>query len=205
MDNYHYIIAGLPELILNTDNKSFSYDLLRDSIYCSSSAKDRRFIEWFDFGTNDKNLNSHFYKAALACKSLFIKKYFALDLEIRNRKVDFIKSSEKNESNENKYKMILRGYVPIELTPEETEQLNNVFTTSNILEKEQMLDKFKWDYINSFNKYGEFNMNVILAFLAKGKLIDRWNKLDKKAGELMFKKLVDEVRGTFTGIDFKNN
>ena len=46
-------------------------------------------------------------------------------------------------------------------------------------------------------------MDVILAFLAKGKLIDRWNKLDRKTGEEMFRKLVDEVRGTFNGIGNK--
>lgn len=206
MDNYHYIIAGLPELVLNADNKSFSYEALKDAIYLSSSPKDRRFIDWFEFGTNEKNLNPHFYRAALACKNPFIKRYFTLDLEIRNRKVSFIKNKEKGENGQDqKYKITLSGHSAIELTQEETEKLKQVFSTSNILEKEQMLDKFKWDYINSFNKYGEFNMNIILAFLAKGKLIDRWNKLDKKTGQEMFKRLVDEVRGTFTGIDFKNN
>lgn len=197
MDNYHYIITGLPELVLNTDNKSFSYDALRDAIYYSSSPKDRRFVEWLDFGTDDKNLNPHFYRAALACKNPFLRTYFALDLEIRNRKVAFIKKDDQ-------YKMVVPG-AQVDLTDEATERLNQIFATANILEKEQMLDKFKWDYINSYNRYGEFNMNVILAFLAKGKLIDRWNKLDKKTGQEMFKRLVDEVRGTFTGIDFKNN
>ena len=48
-------------------------------------------------------------------------------------------------------------------------------------------------------------MDVILAFLAKGQLINRWNKLDRKAGEELFKKLVDEVRGTYQGIENKIN
>ncbi|MEG0519122.1 MAG: DUF2764 family protein [Bacteroidales bacterium] len=197
MDNYHYIIAGLPELVLNADNKSFSYDALKDAVYHSSSPKDRRFVEWLEFGTDDKNLNPHFYRTALACKNPFLRAYFALDLEIRNRKVAFIKKGDQS-------KMVIPG-AHVHLTEEETEKLNQIFGTANILEKEQMLDKFKWDYINSYNQYGEFNMNVILAFLAKGKLIDRWNKLDKKTGQAMFRRLVDEVRGTFTGINFKNN
>ena len=199
MGNYHYIIAGLPELVLNADNKSFSYDTIRESVYNSSSEKDRRFIEWFDFGTNEDNLTSHFYRAALKCKNRFIREYFALDLEIRNRKVDFI--SRKMDRDGESYKVQLN--CNLDLNEEQQMKLSGIFANKNILEKEQQLDKFKWDYINSLNPYGTFNMDVILAFLAKGKLIDRWNKLDRTAGEEMFRKLVDEVRGTFKGIENK--
>ena len=197
MGNYHYIIAGLPELVLNADNKSFSYDAVRESIYNSSSEKDRRFIEWFDFGTNEENLTSHFYKAAFKCKNSFIRKYFALDLAIRNMKVDFI--SAKMERDGESYKVKVN--CDLDLDEQQRQKLSGIFANKNILEKEQLLDKFKWDYINSLNPYGTFNMDVILAFLAKGKLIDRWNKLDRSAGEEMFRKLVDEVRGTFKGIE----
>ena len=201
MGNYHYIIAGLPELVLNADNKAFSYDSVRESIYNSSSDKDRRFIEWFDFGTNEENLNPHFYRAALNCKNRFIRLYFALDLEIRNRKVDYVAA--KMERNGEAYKVQTNNSGVLELSEEQLTRLQAIFANRNILEKEQLLDNFKWDYISSLNGYGEFNMDVILAFLAKGKLIDRWNKLDRKAGEEMFRKLVDEVRGTFNGIGNK--
>ena len=201
MGNYHYIIAGLPELVLNGDNKAFSYDAVRESIYNSSTEKDRRFIEWFDFGTDEENLNAHFYRAAMNCKNRFIRLYFALDLEIRNRKVDYVAG--KMERNADSYKVSPAKNVDLNLSEEQLARLQTIFANKNILEKEQQLDSFKWDYISGLNGYGEFNMDVILAFLAKGKLIDRWNKLDAKAGEEMFRKLVDEVRGTFKGIGNK--
>ena len=201
MGNYHYIIAGLPELVLNGDNKAFSYDAVRESIYNSSTEKDRRFIEWFDFGTDEENLNAHFYRAAMNCKNRFIRLYFALDLEIRNRKVDYVAS--KMERNADSYKVCPAKNVDLNLSEEQLARLQAIFANKNILEKEQQLDSFKWDYISGLNGYGEFNMDVILAFLAKGKLIDRWNKLDAKAGEEMFRKLVNEVRGTFKGIGNK--
>ena len=201
MGNYHYIIAGLPELVLNADNKAFSYDTVREQIYLSSSEKDRRFIEWFDFGTNENNLNAHFYRAAMNCKNRFIRLYFALDLEIRNRKVDFVAG--KMERCGDAYKVQVNNDIDLGLNEEQLTRLQSIFANKNILEKEQLLDKFKWDYITGLNGYGEFNMDVILSFLAKGKLIDRWNKLDRKAGEEMFRKLVDEVRGTFNGIGNK--
>ena len=199
MENYHYIITGLPQLVLNADNKGFSYDDIRESIYMSSGEKDRRLMEWFDFGSDENNLNSHFYRAAFKSKSKFIRQYFALDLEIRNRKVDFV--SNKMNLNGEKYKVATSNGIDLGLNQEQLDKLSGIFSNKNILEKEQLLDKFKWDYITDMNPYGVFNMDVILAFLAKGKLIDRWNKLDKKTGEEMFRKLVDEVRGTFKGIE----
>jgi len=199
MGNYHYIIAGLPELVLNADNKGFSYDTIRESVYYSSSEKDRRYIEWFDFGTNEENLNTHFYRAAMNCKNRFIRLWFALDLEIRNRKVDFIAGKMGRESSQ--YKVQVNNNADLGLDEEQLQRLQTIFANRNILEKEQQLDKFKWDYITGLNKYGEFNMDVILVFLAKGKLIDRWNKLDRETGEQMFRKLVDEVRGTFKGVE----
>ena len=201
MGNYHYIIAGLPELVLNADNKSFSYDAVRESIYQSSDEKDRRLIEWFDFGTSEENLTSHFYRAAFRNKCRFIRLWFALDLEIRNRKVDFV--AVKMGRDASLYKVATGCNVDLGLSDEQLDKLSGIFANKNILEKEQQLDKFKWDYISGLNEYGEFNMDVILAFLAKGKLIDRWNKLDRKAGEEMFRRLVDEVRGTFHGIENK--
>jgi hypothetical protein len=200
MENYHYIIAGLPELVLNADNKGFSYDEIRESIYMSSGEKDRRLMEWFDFGTDESNLTSHFYRAALKSKNRFIRQYFALDLEIRNRKVDFV--AEKLGKDGGNYRMEVKDAINLNLSDEQLTKLTEIFANKNILEKEQMLDKFKWEFISDLNPYGTFDMDVILAFLAKGKLIDRWNKLDREAGEAMFRKLVDEVRGTFKGVEY---
>ncbi len=203
MDNYHYIIAGLPELVLNADNSNLNYSAIRDHIVYSSAPKDVRLVEWLEFGINEENLSSHFYNAALKSKSKFIRNYFALDLEIRNRKVDFV--SKKLGRDGDSLKMNVNGNVNIELSESQKERLVQIFANKNILEKEQMLDKFKWDFISDMIPYGSFNMDVILAFLAKGQLINRWNKLDRKTGEELFKKLVDEVRGTYQGIENKIN
>lgn len=46
-------------------------------------------------------------------------------------------------------------------------------------------------------------MDVILGFLAKAMIVERWNSLDRKKGAELFRRYVDEVRGTFKGIDFQ--
>ena len=44
-----------------------------------------------------------------------------------------------------------------------------------------------------------FDINVILGFLCKLHIVSRWAMLDEQTGREMFRKLVDEVRGTFRG------
>ena len=41
--------------------------------------------------------------------------------------------------------------------------------------------------------------------MAKMMIIRRWLILDEETGRAMFKRLVDEVRGTFKGVEYNEN
>ena len=202
MNNYHYIIAGLPELLLKGENKDFSYESLRNDIYMWCSSKDRRVIDWLEFGNKDSNLNIHFYRAALHHHNSFIREYFMMDLQIRNRKVDYVAGNNSAISVSNAYRIEPSGY---DLTLEEGDasELGRIFQTNDILEKEQMLDKYKWEKIDSFTTFNYFDINRILAFLSKAMLIERWNRLDREQGMMLFEKLVHEIKGTYKGVNYK--
>ena len=132
MDNYHYIIAGLPELVLNADNGNLNYSAIRDHIVYSSAPKDIRLVEWLEFGSNEENLSPHFYRAAFKCKSNFIRKYFALDLQIRNMKVEFV--SKKLGRDGDSLKMDVKNNVDInKLTCKYFSKI--IYTNLNFIEK----------------------------------------------------------------------
>lgn len=59
-----------------------------------------------------------------------------------------------------------------------------------------------WDKIDEMTTYDYFDIEAILGFLAKLHIVERWYILDEKTGREMFRKLVDEVRGTFKGVRF---
>ena len=99
-----------------------------------------------------------------------------------------------------KYKVGIEG--EIEKDPSENALLKKIFDNRNILEKELELDRYKWSKINDFTLYNYFDMNVIIAYLAKASIVERWRILDPVKGKEMFKLLVDEVRGTFKGLNF---
>jgi hypothetical protein len=59
-----------------------------------------------------------------------------------------------------------------------------------------------WEKISSLTLFNYFDITVILAFITKLNIVARWFKLDEQTGREMFKKLVDEVRGTFKGVEY---
>lgn len=203
MNNYHYIIAGLPELLLKGENKNFSYRPIRNAIYDLCSDVDKRSIEWLEFGNDNSNLNIHFYRAAIQNKNPFISEYYKMDLQIRNRKVEYVKKNGQGISVSQAYTITPAG---LDLSMEEGDsaQLERIFQTADILEKEQMLDKYRWEKIDSFTTFNYFDINKILAFLAKAMLIERWNGLDKEKGAELFAKLVQEIKGTYKGVNHKD-
>lgn len=182
MNNYPYIIAGLPDLILSADNTSFDYDTVRDHIYESCGKEGQRLIEWIEFGLNENNLSHHFYRAAAANKNLFISSFFTFDKLVREAKVAYLE------------------HKPFEAEFEEGARLQTIFKVPNIFERELQMDKLIWDKINEIISREVLSINIILAFLTKAKIVSRWSKLESKRGAELFARLVQEVRGTFKGV-----
>ena len=197
MDNYHYIIAGLPELIPDLGNQQISYAEVSERIISNLSQKDRQLVKWFEYGSKPENLNNHFYHNVKKLRSRFLDEYFLFDRNIRNAQVRFLAAKE--SFDESKYVI-----GEVETSYEEYPQLLQILETANIFERELQLDKFKWNKISDLTMYHYFDMDVILAFLAKAKIVKRWLDLDKESGAKLFEELVNEVRGTFKGVNFNS-
>lgn len=178
MDNYPYIIAGLPDLSLSFEKSEFDYGALRNELFGACSEQDRRLIEWMEFGFKDDNLSPHFYRASAKCKNPFIKQYFEFDRILRTEKVAFLN----HEQTESEF--------------EEKGELLKIFELDNIIERERRIDLLMWEKVNDILGQETLNVNVILAFLAKAHIVERWSRLDKVSGEALFRKFVDEINAT---------
>ena len=84
MNNYEFIIAGLPQLALDFQSGSFDIEELTDSLRAMLGKKDNRLLDWLDRGLKAKFMNIHFYRAVQRCNNSFIRDYFSFDQEIRN-------------------------------------------------------------------------------------------------------------------------
>lgn len=195
MNNYHYIIAGLPDLVPEFGSQQFSYNEISAAIRANLSSKDNKLVDWLEFGLQEDNLHHYFYHKAEHSKNNFLSQYFAFDRFLRNVQVSLLSRTLGKESE--KYMM---GEINTE--NDDYKEIAKIFEISNLIEREQALDRFRWRKISEINLYHYFDMDVILAFLLKGKIVERWIKLDQAKGAELFEQYVSEVRGTFTGINF---
>ena len=193
MNNYVYIIAGLPELTLAFENSGFSYDTVKNHIYSLLSEKDRNAVDFFEDGFDDSKLDSDFYKKALNHSNSFISKYFRFDLHSRNMKVNYLGK----RLNQSVDKYVVEAD---DSDFEDEKSVQAVFEIQDLMQREQQMDKLRWEKASEIVRMEYFSLNVILAFLVKSKMIQRWATLDKEKGNEMFSSLVTEVRGTFQGV-----
>lgn len=195
MNNYYYIIAGLPEISPDFSSRPFSYKKISEEICEQLSASDRRLVKWMEYGFVAENLSSHYYRRIPKLRNKFLSEYINFDRNIRNAQVVHLIGKEKAASS--------YTIGEIDEVFEGSEVLGKILKQTNIIEREMQIDQLKWDRISEMMLFKLFDIDVILAFLVKCHIVERWSKLDRSEGARLFEKLVEEVRGTFKGIDFK--
>ena len=194
MDNYVYIVAGLPELTSGFESAGFNYAAVKESIMELLSEKDQQLVEFMEEGFDESTLGADFYAKAAQSKNRFIREYFDFDGRLRNMKVEYLakRLGKKGED-----------YV-VELPEadfEEGKLIQDILADADFVEREQKMDELKWEKASEIARMDYFNMNAILAFLVKAKTVQRWAELDAAKGQEMFKKLVQEIRGTSANLD----
>jgi Protein of unknown function (DUF2764). len=198
MNNYIYIVAGLPDLVMNFEGTTFSYSDVKNGIMELLSVQDRKYVDLLEQGFDEATLNADFYALASKSKDKFIKAYFDFDLRLRNMKVKYL--AKRLDRDPQKYLIAVS-----EADFEEAKKIQTILDTPDFVLREQQMDLLKWEKANEIVCFEYFNLDVILSFLVKAKMVQRWAEMDKTQGEEMFQKLVNEVRGTFQGIKYNDN
>ena len=194
MDNYVYIVAGLPELTSGFENTGFDYSAVKESIMELLSEKDQQLVELMEEGFDENTLGADFYAKAAESKNRFIREYFDFDGRLRNLKVHYL-AKRLGKQGDNYF---------VELPEadfEEEKLIMDILADADFVQREQKMDELKWEKASDIARLDYFNMNAILAFMVKAKTVQRWAELDPAKGQEMFKKLVQEIRGTSANLD----
>ncbi len=193
--NYYYIVASLPAISHDTKFGGKTASQIIEEIRTVCDEKDNALIDRVVGGFDDKNLTPEFYRGALDGDNEFLRDYYAFDLAVRNAKVRYLNKALGRPAD----KDILD---PGTENTGEAPKLGSVFEGHDILARERAIDDLYWDKLNSLCELHDFDMNVVLAFILKLHIVDRWHVLDEETGREMFRRLVDEVRGTFKGVKY---
>ena len=194
MDNYVYIVAGLPELTSGFENTGFDYAAVKESIMELLSESDQQLVELMEEGFDESTLGADFYAKAAQSKNRFIREYFDFDGRLRNLKVNYL--AKRLGKNGEDFVVELP-----EADFDEEKQIQDILADADFVDREQRMDELKWEKASDIARMDYFNMNAILAFLVKAKTVQRWAELDPDKGTEMFHKLVKEIRGTNAELD----
>lgn len=168
-------------------------DEIIDEIRSLLSDRDAARLDFLLKGFDSENLNADFYSEAIKSRSEFIRRYFAYDLLVRNTRTAWLnKSLGRVEGTD---------IVSIEQDTDNSEEaraIYDVLSQKDILARERDLDSLMWNRIEEINVMKVFDLDVILGFVARLKIVDRWIKLDPQTGRELFRKLVEEIRSSTT-------
>lgn len=197
MKNYEYILSSLPALSPNWKfPEDSTFDTYLDWIVSHCDKSDRNVIRTLLDGFRDENLNPEFYEAALRSENTFLRDYFTFDLHVRNAKARFLNKAFGRPTDQDTIQ-ISSGEFP------EAARLDAILATQDLLSREKGLDALMWEKISEITTFNYFDIHALLAYLSKLRIISRWFELDEETGRELFGKLVDEVRGTFKGVNYR--
>ena len=212
MSNFEYIISSLPYLTLDykyEDGQGF-YTVLEE-IKGNLGEKDTETLDFLLDGFNAKKLDADFYALALKSPIAFIREYFRFDLNLRNAKVHYLNRVLGRPDDQDvvtglgtgeEEDLDIDGYRFTGGEFEEDLKVQNALESASLLDREQFLDDITWEKIDSLETFHYFDITAVLAYVAKLHIVDRWLALDEEKGRELFRKLVQEVRGTFKGVNY---
>ena len=207
MNNYVYIIAGLPDFTPDWKQGEKSIDDYLDQVKELLSAKDNSVLDFIMKGFDKEQLGLEFYKEAFAHRLGFIREFFRFDFDVRNQKVRYLNHALGRDAEKDVLKMTdpeaeENGIEQEEPEFKESEKLQAILEKNDILSRERGIDDLYWDKIDELTLFDYLNFDRIMGVIVKMMIIRRWLVLDEQTGGEMFKKLVDEVRGTFKGVEY---
>ena len=191
MSNFEYIISSLPFLTYDYkyENGQGFYSVLEEI---------------------KENLGEEDTKA-LKSPLRFVREYFRFDLNLRNAKVRYLNrvlgrpedmDVVSGKGEEEDQDLDIDGYRFTGGEFEESARVQNALESASLLDREKALDDITWEKIDSLETFHYFDITAVLAYVTKLHIVDRWLALDEEKGRELFRKLVQEVKGTFKGVNY---
>lgn len=194
MNNYEYIVASLPVIEPGSRlGSSSAANAIIDDIREQLSNKDNALVTMLLNGFDPEKLNAGFYRACIGSGSRFLREYFLFDLFLRNTKVEYLNASLGRP--EGKDALLLEELEDYEF--EQKEEIVEILSGTDIIGREKGLDMAIWEHVEEVTTMDVFDMDAILGFIARLKIIDRWDKLDPETGAELFRRLIKEIRATY--------
>ena len=194
MNNYEYIVASLP-VLRPEDSRSdnVNAEALIAEIREQLSGRDQAVLDQLLAGYDAEQLTEDFYRQILRHKNRFLREWFRFDLDLRNATVGYLNHQLHRAPDHDK---ILLEEREVEEFPE-LEAAERILRGADILQRERGLDELRWHKVDEITLLDYFDLETLLGYVAKLKIIDRWLQLDPDSGRALFRRMVEDIRSTY--------
>ena len=76
------------------------------------------------------------------------------------------------------------------------DKLMHALAQEKIPEREKAIDRIKWNYIDELNTFNYFTVEVVLGYLLKWILLNRWTRMDAERGRQGIETLVEALENS---------
>lgn len=168
--------------------------------------------------TPENELATLYYNDALKVNNKFLREWFEFEINLKNMLVfntaqkynlsydkelignTFLVRSLKNKTGRDMGDVAEWPY--FERINQITETNNNSSVNqSDIASREKAIDFLRWSVLDEMNLFNYFSIEVIISYMLKLMMIERWLKLDPKTGEELFRRLIGDLQ---SGYEFPN-
>ncbi|MBR6858467.1 MAG: DUF2764 family protein [Bacteroidales bacterium] len=211
MSNFEYIISSLPYLTMDFKySGQAGFNSVISDIKRDLDEHDQGLVDFLIRGFSDKELDADFYAQALKGRNRFLREYFRFDLNLRNAKVRYLNAQLGREPDQD----LMTGEDPeaedVDIDGfrftggefEEAIKVDTILSNTDLVAREKGLDDILWDKIDSLATFHYFDIEAVLAYIAKLHIVTRWLKLDEEVGRDVFRRLLKDVRGTYRGVNY---
>ena len=154
----------------------------------------------------ENELTTLYFEEMLALKHDFLRKWFTFELNLKNALL--VISAKNNDipyanqiipANKAADKIARSNARDLGLTSEWPwiEKLLQITELPDLFARERALDLMRWEFLDEYNTFKYFSLEVLLAYYIKLSIIERWLKLDKATGEEMFRQLLGELQSSY--------
>ena len=154
----------------------------------------------------ENELITLFYDEMLEHDNEFLREYYELDMNIKNiitalisRKHD-VKYETQIIGTTDTSEIIRKSHArDFGLSNEYVyvDDLMNIVKLDDIQEREKAIDQLRWDYLEDVTFFEYFTIERVMAFTIKLGIVERWLAIDKDHGNALFKKLLEELQGSY--------
>ncbi len=156
----------------------------------------------------ENTLLAAYYQAMRGSASGFLRQWCEFDMNVRNLSVAFLTRKAKKDISDagligsNAITEAIRKSPASDFglkgEVDYIDPLVQALETGDILDRERKMDLLRWKFADEITTFDYFNMDKVLAYLAKVNIIHRWMVLDKETGRQLFARLRRELSASDT-------